>query len=172
MKRCSTSLTVKERWHKTTVRNHHIHQLAGPKQKSSLAQSVVNHHNPGGLWCTKPPELLCTAAKNIKWYHFEKKFGSFLHLHFDLESGASLVAQMVKNLPAIQETWVWSLGRENTLKEEMATYSSILAWTIPWTEEPGGLQSIGSQRVGQDLATKQQKQTTTNNNPLTQRFHC
>ena len=58
--------------------------------------------------------------------------------------GASLVAQMVKCLPAMQETWVRSLGRENPLEKEMATHSSILAWRIPWTEEPGGLQSLGS----------------------------
>ena len=62
--------------------------------------------------------------------------------------GASLVAQMVKNLPAIQETQVLSLGRENALEREMATDSSIIAWRIPWTEEPGGLQSMGSQRIG------------------------
>ena len=54
----------------------------------------------------------------------------------------SLVAQMVKSLPAIQETWVQSLGWEDHLEKEMATYSSILAWTIPWTEEPGELQSM------------------------------
>ena len=59
----------------------------------------------------------------------------------------SLVAQMVKNLPAMQETWVWSLDQEDALEEEMATHSSILGWRIPWTEEPGRLQSMGSQRV-------------------------
>ena len=63
---------------------------------------------------------------------------------------ASLVAQMVKNLPAMLETWVQSLGREDLLEKGMATHSSILAWRIPWTEEPGGLQSIGSHRVGRD----------------------
>ena len=63
---------------------------------------------------------------------------------------ASLVAQMVKNLPAVQETWAQSLGRENPLEKEMATHSSILAWKIPWTEEPGGLQSMGLQRVRHD----------------------
>ena len=57
----------------------------------------------------------------------------------------SLVAQMVKNLPAMQETQVRSLGREDPLEKGMAIHSSILAWRIPWTEEPGGLQSIGSQ---------------------------
>ena len=61
---------------------------------------------------------------------------------------ASLVAQSVKNLPAVQETWVRSLGWEDPLEKEMATHSSILAWKISWTEEPGGLQSMGSQRVG------------------------
>ena len=60
------------------------------------------------------------------------------------------VAQMVKNLPAIRETPVQSLGREDPLGKGMATHSSILAWKIPWTERPGGLQSMGSQRVGHD----------------------
>ena len=58
---------------------------------------------------------------------------------------ASLVAQWVKSLPKVQETWVSSLGWEDQLKKEMATHSSILAWEIPWTEKPGGLQSMGSQ---------------------------
>ena len=62
---------------------------------------------------------------------------------------ASLVAQMVKHLPAMQETWVRSLGQEDPLEKEKATHSSILAWRIPWTEEPGRL-SMGSQRVGHD----------------------
>ena len=57
---------------------------------------------------------------------------------------------MVKRLPAMRETWVQSLGRKDPLKKEMATHSSILAWKIPWTEEPGRLQSMGSQRVGHD----------------------
>ena len=61
---------------------------------------------------------------------------------------ASLVAQLVKNLPAVRETQVRSLGWEDPLEKEMATHSSILAWKISWTEEPGGLQSMGSQRVG------------------------
>ena len=59
-----------------------------------------------------------------------------------------IVAQMVKNLPAVQETWVQSLGQEESLEKETAGHSSILAWRIPWTEEPGGLQSIGLQRAG------------------------
>ena len=62
----------------------------------------------------------------------------------------SLVAQMVKRLPTMQETRVQSLGQEGLLEKEMATHSSILAWKIPWMEEPGRLQSMKSQRVGHD----------------------
>ena len=58
--------------------------------------------------------------------------------------------QMVKNLPVIQEAWVGSLGQEDPLEEGMTTHCSVLAWRIPWTEEPGGLQSRGSQRVRDD----------------------
>ena len=65
---------------------------------------------------------------------------------------------MVKNLPAVQEIQVQSLDLEDTLEKEMATHSSIHTWRIQWTEEPGGLQSMGLQRIGQDLATKQQQQ--------------
>ena len=60
----------------------------------------------------------------------------------------------VKNLLAVQETWVQSLGWDDTPEEGMASHFSFLAWRIPWTEEPDGLQSMGSQRVGHDLATK------------------
>ena len=63
------------------------------------------------------------------------------------------MAQMVKYLPAMQETQVWSLGQKDTLEEEMATHSSILVQRIPWTEESGGLQSMGSQRAGHNWET-------------------
>ena len=63
---------------------------------------------------------------------------------------ASMVAQMVKNLPAVQETQILSLGQENPLEKEKATHSSILAWEIPWTEKPGRVQSMGLQRVRHD----------------------
>ena len=66
---------------------------------------------------------------------------------------SSLLAQTVKNLPPMQDTWIWSLGWEDPLEKKMAIYSSILVCRIPWTEEPGGLQSIGSERVGHDWAT-------------------
>ena len=69
------------------------------------------------------------------------------------ELWASLVAQRLKRLPAMWETWVRSLGREDPLEKEMATHSSILAWRIPWVEEPGGLQSTGSKRIGHDWVT-------------------
>ena len=64
--------------------------------------------------------------------------------------GVSLVAQTIKRLPAMWQTWVPSLGREDPLEKAMAPHSSTLAWEIPWTEEPGGLQSMGSQRVRHD----------------------
>ena len=63
---------------------------------------------------------------------------------------ASLVAQRLKRLPKMRETWVQSLGQEDPLEKEMATHSSTLAWKIPWTEKPGRLQSMGSQRVRHD----------------------
>ena len=68
----------------------------------------------------------------------------------NLDQGASLVAQLVKNLPAMEETQVQFLGWEDPLEKEMATHSSTVAWNIPWTEKPGRLQSMGSQRVGHD----------------------
>ena len=70
-----------------------------------------------------------------------------------VQDRSSLVIQRVKNLPAMWETRVWSLGWEDSLEKAMAPHSSTLAWRIPWTEEPGGLQSTGSQRVGHDWAT-------------------
>ena len=81
-----------------------------------------------------------------------------MYMRIDLERatlilGASLVAQRLKRLPEMWETWVGSLVREDPLEKEMATHSSILAWRIPWTKEPGGLQSMGLQRVRHDWAT-------------------
>ena len=74
----------------------------------------------------------------------------------------SLVAKSVKNLPSGQETWVWSLGWEDPLEKEMATRSSIFAWRIPWTDEPGRLHIVhGVARVGHDLATKERERWLT-----------
>ena len=71
---------------------------------------------------------------------------------------------MVKKLPPVWDTWVWPLGQEDPLGKEMATHSSILAWGVPWTEEPGGLQSMELQRVRHNLVKKQQFITLTTSN--------
>ena len=84
---------------------------------------------------------------------------TFIPMELQTVTRASLMAQTVKNLPEMQETQVWSLGWEEPLEEGMATHSSILAWRIPWTEDPAGLQSTGWQRVRHDL-TKQQHYIT------------
>ena len=76
-----------------------------------------------------------------------------VRMYYTRTSSASLVAQMVERLPAMQETQVRSLGREEPLEKEMTSQSSTLAWKIPWTEEPGGLQFMGLQRVGHDWVT-------------------
>ena len=77
-----------------------------------------------------------------------KREGIYVYLWFTW--GASLVAQRVKHLPVMQETWVRSPVQEDPLEKEMATHSSTLAWKIPWTEKPGRLQSMGLRRVGYD----------------------
>ena len=76
--------------------------------------------------------------------------GLLLDSPFQVETRASLVAQTVKRLPTLWETWVQSLGRKDHLEKEMATHCSTLAWKIPWTEEPNRLQSMGLQRVEHD----------------------
>ena len=81
----------------------------------------------------KVPDSLCSGTQQL--------LVALSPIHYY----ASLVAQLVKSLPVMQETWVRSLGWEDPLEKEMAAHSSILAWRIPWTEEPGGLQSMGSQ---------------------------
>ena len=75
---------------------------------------------------------------------------SIIYQGFILYTRASLVAQMIKSLPAKQKTWVQFLVQEDPLEKGMAIHSNILAWRIPWTEEPGQLQSMGSQRVRHD----------------------
>ena len=91
------------------------------------------------------------------------------HIGVDiLKEGLSLMGQTIKNLPTMQETWVWSLGWEDPLEKEMAAHSSILAWRIPCTEEPGRLQSMGSQRVRHDWKTKTYWKKLENSNRKTQ----
>ena len=74
----------------------------------------------------------------------------FGYISLSLLYHASLEAQMVKKQPAMKETWDQSLGQEDPLKKDLSTHPSILAWRIPWTEEPGGLQSTGLQTAGRD----------------------
>ena len=87
--------------------------------------------------------------------HWAYSRGSYTHVHVHacMYAYASLVAQVVKRLPAMRETRVWFLGREDPLEQEMAIHYSTLAWKIPWTEEPDRLQSMGSQSVGHDWAS-------------------
>ena len=90
------------------------------------------------------------SHKKLKTYLTQNPIYERLWQHW-----ASLVTQMIKNLPAMLEAWVWSLGWKDPLEEVMAIHSSTLAWRVPLTEVPGGLQSMGSQRVGHDWVTKQ-----------------
>ena len=88
-----------------------------------------------------------TSDNNSSFCLWRKKLLNIV-THFTYDSAfcaCMLVAQMVKNVPAIQETRIWSLDQEDPLEKGMAMHSSILAWRIPWTEEPGRLQSVGSQ---------------------------
>ena len=110
-----------------------------------------------GMDTTQLGELRCSSIlEMLQLMSLWRSGGMGNSQHVYREAGstrASLVAQIVKNLPAMQETSVRSLGWEDPLKEEMANHSSILACRIPWTEEPGGPQSMGSQRVGDDWVT-------------------
>ena len=106
------------------------------------------------LWIPFPDssvgkESACSAGdpSSIPWSGRSAGEGIDYSLQY---SWASLVAQLVKPLPAMRESWVQSLGWEDPLEKEMGTHSSILVWKIPWTEEPGGPQSVRSQRVGDD----------------------
>ena len=92
-------------------------------------------------------EICLKVRKILAPTHATHENGWVYLFNFCFIDWASLVAQSVKNLSAVQETWVQSPGWEDPLNKEMATHSSILAWKISWTEEPGGLQSMGSQRV-------------------------
>ena len=104
------------------------------------------------FFCEMSPHIFC-AFKKLGCL-FMTEFFCFCFFVFWYETfGASLVAQRVKRLPTMWETWVRSLGREDPLEKEMATHSSTPAWKTPWMEEPGRLQSMESQRVGHDWAT-------------------
>ena len=117
---------------------------------SDSKASVYNAGDPGSI----PGSGRSAGEGNgdpLQHFYFLKPLGSWLYI-MPWEVVASVV-QMVKNLPAMQETRVWSLGREDPLEKGMAIHSSILAWRIPWTEELGRLQFMGSQRVGHNWET-------------------
>ena len=126
-------------------------------------RSLLQHHNLKAsiLWCSalfmaQLSHLYMTTGKVIAltiWTFVHKVISLLFSTLSSPYPGASLVAQTVKNLPAIWKTQVWFLGKEDPLKKGMATHSSILAWRIPQTEEPDRLQSMGSQRDGQDWVT-------------------
>ena len=96
-------------------------------------------------WMEEPGRLQSMASQRVGHDWPQKQQHTYMW--------GFLAAQMVKSLPAMQETWVSSLGQVDPLEKGMATFSSILTWRIPWTEEPGGLQSMGSQRVWHNWMT-------------------
>ena len=110
----------------------HCHGLGSASDWRTEILQAVRH---GGTTTTKLTRVIENGT--TQW---DKSF----------EKWTSLVAQTVKRLSTMQETWVPSLGREDPLEKEMSPHSSTIAWKIPWTEEPGRLQSMGSQRVGRD----------------------
>ena len=94
-----------------------------------------------------PVLLLCEKYKTFDYINLHDRIYILAFLQLPL------AAQLIKNLPTMKETWVWSLGGEDTLEKAMAPHSSTLAWKVPWTEEPDRLQSMGSPRVGHDWGT-------------------
>ena len=131
-------------WIKIKLKNNHI--KCKPIKSEQKSERSKKHLSP-----KKAPIWLKSTWKDAQplviWPKLQIRY------HFTLVSGASLVAQTVKNPPAVRETWVWSLDWDNPLEKATATHSSILAWRIPWTEESSGLQSMGLQRVGHDWET-------------------
>ena len=113
-------------------------------KKKKKKRKKMCHFHPGFLQNTFPMETV--ELKNTDFPGIQSSSKSYwLHLPW--------LAQMVRCLPAMRETHVWSPCPEDPLEKEMATYSSTFAWKIPWTEEPGRLQSMRSQRIGHDWAT-------------------
>ena len=150
------------------VPQHRFSQLAFPHQQQNLLSDTPlkpegrtrKQGHTGQYW--DPPD------RTVSWQSVQKSCSWWLRSvspasHSYAPGGSDqsvqqvtpvfLVAQMVECLPAVQETWVRPLGQEDPLEKGKATHSSILAWRIPWTEEPGGLQSVGSQRVRHNWAT-------------------
>ena len=127
-------------------RNHHTHLPCRRAWQPTLVLLPGEFHGLRSLGQATVHKIVKSRAW-LKWLSILARtpFCSFL--------GGSVV----KNLPATEETCVQLLGWEDPLEKEMVTHSSILAWEIPWTEQPGRLQSLGSQRVGQELVTEQQQ---------------
>ena len=123
-----------------------LQELSERNKSERLQVLMLYHRGDSGLLVFRKKKILfqLTSFLETQCPYLPMSMG------FLFPSHDSLVAPRVKNLPAKQETRVLSLGREDLLEKETATYPSILAWRIPWTAEPGGLQSLGSQRVGRD----------------------
>ena len=149
-------------WLKTTFCS-----LCSHNNKISLTDKKVpsmhQHHDTSDLsWIsTKVPPFLRKTELGWKSGNMTQKllfsqwiFYPFIYLPLITTSLGFPGGSEEKNLPAVQETHVWSLGREDPLEKGMTTHSSILAWRIPWTEEPGRLQSMGSQRIRHDWVTR------------------
>ena len=105
-----------------------------------------------------PTNVTLVLSSDSRTFPYRAKDIANFSQRYINQDWTSLVAQMVRNLPVMWETWVQSLGQEESLEKGMATHSSILVWRIPWTEEPGGLQSMGLQRIGHNWATKHASQ--------------
>ena len=125
----------------TGVGCHFLLQCVRVKSESEVVQSCLTLSDPMDCSLSGSSSTLKNDVLTLKRTHIVLQ--PFIN-------GASLVAQMVKNLPAMKETWVRSLGWEDPLEKGVATHSGILAWRIPWTEEPGWLQSKGLQRIKRD----------------------
>ena len=119
----------------------------GPRKPQSMQTVAVFAIRPPYQWPSLVESKAAWRLWGNRWQSSEQHWQSLQARNFP-------VAHTVKNLLAMQETRVQSLGREDPLKKGMTTHSSILTWEIPWREEPGGLQAMGSQRVGHDWATK------------------
>ena len=157
------------RGNKTTFRIHRKYSSSGASTHVWITPSYSMLWFPKSWpWtpfsCSLPRQLHLLLVHSIPSYilvqvssewrvHNSRHKGRLFKEYLRIIPWASLVAQMVKNLPAMQDTQVRSLGWEVPLEKGMATHSSILAWRIPWTEEPGGLQSVELQRVGHDWVT-------------------
>ena len=133
-------------------------KAGGPRFRGSSHSRVHTHHLEGNETAgSRLIFLTPVPGQTLQQFFFPILTKAFLFHLFDLKiflyTDTILnftCGSMVKNLPARRDTWVRSLGWEDPLEKGMGTQSSILAWRIPWTEEPGGLQSVGSQRIGHD----------------------